>query len=157
MFQQSCVHIQDNRGTCTSCKMYCVLQAELNGVLPVKHGCFQPLQHSAIQWSHTLKQAAAVCHSLSMVNKSTVAGADLERSMFKMVEGAFLVSLNDIYAGMSNQCFIKVTATFRTVKSVSACLLATAVLQSAQRTAGASQSSRCFATLWRLVTGHMHS
>lgn len=63
--------------------------------MPVKHGCFESLQHNAVQWCHTLKQAAAVCHSLSMVNKSTVAGVDLERSLFKLVEARFLVSIYD--------------------------------------------------------------
>ena len=55
-------------------------------------GCFEALQHSAVRWSNTLKQAAAVCHSLTMVNKSTVAGVDSERSMFKAVEARFVVS-----------------------------------------------------------------
>lgn len=69
------------------------LQAELHGILPVNYGCFGSLQHSAVHWSDTLKQAAAVCHNLSMVNKSTVAGADLDRTLFKTVEAHFLVSL----------------------------------------------------------------
>ena len=46
-----------------------------------------------MHWSNTLKQAAAVCHSLTMVNKATVAGVELDRSLFKAVEGHFLVRL----------------------------------------------------------------
>lgn len=73
--------------------MCSLLQAELHGVLPVNFGCFGSLQHSAVHWNDTLKQAAAVCHSLTMVNKSTAAGVDLERSLFKAVEAHFLVSI----------------------------------------------------------------
>ncbi|DBA71773.1 TPA: hypothetical protein ACH3X2_011039 [Trebouxia sp. C0005] len=63
---------------------------ELAGVLPVHKGEFQPIQQSALRWSNRLKQAVAVCNSLTMVNKITVAGADMERSMFKAVEARFL-------------------------------------------------------------------
>ena len=68
-----------------------VVQAELHGVLPVHKCRFEPLQKSAFRWSNRLKQAVAVCNSLTYVNKGTVAGADMERSMFKAVEARFLV------------------------------------------------------------------
>ena len=68
-----------------------VLQTELAGVLPVHKGEFQPIQQSALRWSNRLKQAVAVCNSLTMVNKNTVGGVDMERSMFKAVEARFLV------------------------------------------------------------------
>lgn len=61
-------------------------------MLPVKKSCFQPLQQTAVSWSNTLKQAAAVCNSLIMVNKRTVAGVDVERSLYKAVEARFVVS-----------------------------------------------------------------
>jgi hypothetical protein len=68
-----------------------VMQTELAGVLPVHKGEFQPIQQSALRWSNRLKQAVAVCNSLTMVNKNTVVGVDMERSMFKAVEARFLV------------------------------------------------------------------
>ena len=70
----------------------CTMQAELHGVLPVHKGEFQLLQKSALHWSNRLKQAVAVCNSLNMVTKNTVAGVDMERAMFKAVEAHFLVS-----------------------------------------------------------------
>ena len=71
-----------------------VLQTELAGVLPVHKGEFQPIQQSALRWSNRLKQAVAVCNSLTMVNKNTVVGVNMERSMFKAVEALFLVFLH---------------------------------------------------------------
>ena len=68
-----------------------LMQTELAGVLPVHKGEFQAIQQSALRWSNRLKQAVAVCNSLTMVNKNTVVGADMERSMFKAVEARFLV------------------------------------------------------------------
>ena len=67
------------------------MQTELAGVLPVHKGEFQAIQQSALRWSNRLKQAVAVCNSLTMINKNTVVGADMERSMFKAVEARFLV------------------------------------------------------------------
>ncbi|DBA94075.1 TPA: hypothetical protein ACH3X1_001723 [Trebouxia sp. C0004] len=63
---------------------------ELAGVLPVHKGEFQAIQQSALRWSNRLKQAVAVCNSLTMVNKNTVVGVDMERAMFKAVEARFL-------------------------------------------------------------------
>ena len=68
------------------------LQAGLHGVVPVHNAQFEPLQQSAHRWSNRLKQGVAVCNSLVAINKSTVVGADMERSMFKAVEARFLVS-----------------------------------------------------------------
>lgn len=68
------------------------LQASLHGVVPVQQGSFGTLQHSALRWSNRLRQACAVCHSLSMVNKASVAGLDVEWDLFKAVEARFLVS-----------------------------------------------------------------
>ena len=77
------------------------MQTELHGVLPVKHTAvlkdsvkhshFEPLQQTAVAWNNSLKQAAAVCNSLTVINKHTVVGADMERSLFKAVEARFLV------------------------------------------------------------------
>ena len=69
-------------------------QTKLHGVLPVHKAALGSLQQSAMQWSNRLKQSFAVCHSLNMVNKSVMAGADMERSLFKAVEARFLVWLD---------------------------------------------------------------
>ena len=69
------------------------MQAELHGIMPVKDGQFEGLQQSAVRWSNRLRQAAVVCHSLTMVNKTLLAGEPMERSMFKLVEAHFLVRI----------------------------------------------------------------
>lgn len=74
-----------------SSRQHVCVQAELHGVLPVQSGDFQAMQKSALRWPNRLKQAAAVCNSLNMVGKHTVAGVDMERTMFKAVEAHFLV------------------------------------------------------------------
>ena len=66
-------------------------QARLHGMLPVTNGAFEPLQSSAVRWSNKLAQAAAVCHGLTMINKSTIVGDDAERRLFQTVEARFLV------------------------------------------------------------------
>lgn len=60
--------------------------------MPVHQGSFASLQHNALRWSNRLKQAFAVCHSLNMLGKGSVAGLDVERVLFKAVEARFLVS-----------------------------------------------------------------
>ena len=74
-----------------------LLQADLHGVLPVHKASFAALQQNALRWSNRLKQAFAVCHSLHMVNKHTVAGVDVERMLFKNVEARFLVNSSSYY------------------------------------------------------------
>ena len=81
------------------------LQARLHGVVPVQKAAFIPMQQSAVAWSNRLKQAFAVCHTLSSVSKSVVAGADTERFLFKAVEARFLVSrgfIADLIASCSH-------------------------------------------------------
>ena len=68
------------------------LQAKLHGVIPVEQGCFEPLQQNAAYWNLHLKQAAAVCNGLTWVSKNNVAGADLDRKLFSMVEARYVVS-----------------------------------------------------------------
>lgn len=67
------------------------VQVELHGIMPVSDGQFEGLQQNGVRWSNRLRQAAAVCHSLTMVNKTVLAGEPMERSMFKLVEAQFLV------------------------------------------------------------------
>ena len=69
------------------------MQAELHGVIPVTDGCFEPLQQSAIRWSNALRQAAAVCNSLTLINKTTVVGEEVEQKLFKLVEARFKARL----------------------------------------------------------------
>ena len=61
-------------------------------MLPVHQGKFASLQQNSLRWSNRLKQACAVCNSLSMVGRGSVAGLDVERALFKAVEARFLVS-----------------------------------------------------------------
>ena len=67
------------------------MQAELHGVLPVQQGAFAGLQQSSTGWNNRLIQAAAVCHGLTLVNRSTVVGEEAELSLFKLAEARFLV------------------------------------------------------------------
>ena len=68
-------------------------QAELHGVVPVSNGQFGALQQTAVRWSKRLKQAAAVCHGLTMINRSSVIGDAMELSLFKYVEASFKASV----------------------------------------------------------------
>ena len=68
------------------------MQVKLHGVIPVEDGCFRSLQQSSVYWNVRLRQAAAVCNGLTWVSKTTLAGDDLERKLFDMVEARFLVS-----------------------------------------------------------------
>lgn len=63
----------------------------MHGVVPVEDAKFGPLQSVANSWSNKLTQAAAACNGLIMINKTTVAGDDLESALFKTVEARFLV------------------------------------------------------------------
>lgn len=78
------------------------VQAELHGVLPVQSGEFQAMQKHALRWPNRLKQAVAVCNSLNLVGKHTVAGADMERTLFKAVEARFLVRKCSIFFVCAN-------------------------------------------------------
>ena len=70
----------------------CLSQAELHGVIPARQGSFEGLQQTALRWGNRLRQAAAVCNSLTMISKATVVGEDMERLLFKNVEARFVVS-----------------------------------------------------------------
>ena len=54
-------------------------------------GEFTPLQKNAVWWSMRLRQAAAVCNSLTFVRKNRVVGDDAELKMCKAVEAHFVV------------------------------------------------------------------
>lgn len=65
------------------------MQAEFHGMLPVAEGAFEALQQSAVRWSNRLKQACAVCHSLTVISKTTAVGEAYEQHLFKAVEAHF--------------------------------------------------------------------
>lgn len=67
------------------------VQPELHGMLPVNGDKFEALQQSAVQWSNSLKQSAAVCNSLNLVNKTRVVGDVADFAAFKACEARFLV------------------------------------------------------------------
>ena len=83
-------------------RQHVYVQAELHGVLPVQSGEFQAMQKHALRWPNRLKQAVAVCNSLNLVGKHTVAGADMERTLFKAVEARFLVRKCSIFFVCAN-------------------------------------------------------
>ena len=62
-------------------------------MLPVEEGKFTGLQQSAVRWPDSLKQAAAVCTSLTLLNKQQVVGDLADQQAFKSVEARFVVSL----------------------------------------------------------------
>ena len=69
-----------------------VLQSDLHGMLPVVAGQFLSLQSDAVRWPNGLKLAAAVCNSLTMINRSKVVGELGERRAFNTVEARLIVS-----------------------------------------------------------------
>jgi len=60
-------------------------------MLSVADGAFGPLQKGAVNWSNRLRQAAAVCHSLTPLGRGTVVCDVAEKTIFKVVEAQFLV------------------------------------------------------------------
>lgn len=67
------------------------MQPELHGMVPVEAGRFTGLQQSATYWPDSLKQAAAVCTSLTLVSKFKVVGDVADKQAHKAVEARFLV------------------------------------------------------------------
>ena len=60
-------------------------------MVPVVGGCFTGLQQSSTHWPDNLKQAAALCTSLTLVSKNQLAGDLADKQAFKAVEAQFLV------------------------------------------------------------------
>lgn len=60
-------------------------------MLPVVDGEFAALRRSAVQWPNSLKQCAAVCNSLSLINKRDVVGDVVDFAAFTACEACFLV------------------------------------------------------------------
>ena len=72
------------------CSCMCV-QPELHGMVPVEGGQFGGLQRMAMRWPNRLKQAAAVCNSLTLINRNQVVGDAADKQAFKAVEAQFMV------------------------------------------------------------------
>ena len=68
------------------------MQAELHGLVPVEQGSFTGLQSIAMRWPNRLKQALAVCNSLTLIGRNQLVGDDADKQAFKAVEARFLVS-----------------------------------------------------------------
>ena len=62
-------------------------------MIPVIEGQFTPLQKDAVWWPTRLRQAAAICNSLTFVRKNKVVGDAAELKLCKAVEANFLVGL----------------------------------------------------------------
>ena len=69
------------------------MQPKLQGMLPIVKGKFAALQPSAVQWPNSVKQSAAVCNSLNLVNRVKVVGDVADFAAFKACEACFLVGL----------------------------------------------------------------
>ena len=67
------------------------VQPELHGMVPVEGGQFGGLQRMATRWPNRLKQAAAVCNSLTLINRKQVVGDAADKQAFKAVEAQFVV------------------------------------------------------------------
>ena len=67
------------------------MQPELHGFVPVDAGAFEDLQQDPVHWSNSLKQCAAVCNSLNLVNRQEVVGDLADYTAFKACEACFLV------------------------------------------------------------------
>jgi hypothetical protein len=59
--------------------------------MPVVEGNFASLQKDAVWWPVRLRQAAAVCNSLTFVRKNKVVGDAAEKKMCQAVEAHFVV------------------------------------------------------------------
>lgn len=56
-------------------------------------GNFTQVQKNALRWPDRLKQAVAICNTLTLINKNHVVGDVAEKEAFQAVEAQFLVSL----------------------------------------------------------------
>ena len=70
-----------------------VVQPDFHGMVPVIHKAFAPLQKGALIWPNRLRQAAAVCNSLTYLDRGITVGDAAQKTLLKVVEGQFLVIL----------------------------------------------------------------
>lgn len=67
------------------------MQPKMHGMLPLVDGKFAALQQSAVQWPNSVKQSAAICNSLNLVNKLKMVGDVADYEAFSACEARFLV------------------------------------------------------------------
>ena len=84
---------------------WCV-QPDLHGIVPVVEGQFTSLQKHAVWWSLRLRQAAAVCNSLTFVRKNRVVGDGAELKLCKAVEAHFVVGLSPINQSTNQSIYL---------------------------------------------------
>ena len=72
-------------------------------MLVVEGGQFTGLQQSATHWPDSLKQAAALCNSLTPVGKNQVVGDLADKQAFKAVEARFLVCNSVFHCWLERQ------------------------------------------------------
>ncbi|KAA6417980.1 MAG: hypothetical protein FRX49_12062 [Trebouxia sp. A1-2] len=75
---------------------------DLHGVIPSIEGNFSSLQKEAVWWPVRLRQAAAVCNSLTFVRKNKVVGDAAEMKMCQAVEAHF-VDRNEVTLPLHNK------------------------------------------------------
>ena len=68
-----------------------VVQPDFHGLVPVIHKAFAPLQKGALIWPNRLRQAAAVCNSLTYLDRGITVGDAAQKTLLKVVEAHFLV------------------------------------------------------------------
>ena len=84
------------------------MQPKLQGMLPVVDSKFAALQQSAVQWPNSVKQSAATCNSLNMVNKVKMVGDQADYEAFRACEARFLVRCLNALQSRSNQLYLYV-------------------------------------------------
>ncbi len=62
-------------------------------------GNFAPLQKEAVWWPARLRQAAAICNSLTFVRKNMVVGDPVDMKMCQAVEAHFVVGALLVHNG----------------------------------------------------------
>ena len=68
-----------------------VAQPDFHGMVPVIYQAFAPLQKGAVIWPNRLRQAAAVCNSLTYLDRGITVGDAAQKTLLKVVEAHFLV------------------------------------------------------------------
>lgn len=81
------------------------MQPELHGLVPVEQGSYTGLHSMAMGWPDRLKQALAVCNSLTLIGRNQLVGDDADKQAFKAVEARFLVS-QDWLGANSSKTFV---------------------------------------------------
>ncbi|KAL0045606.1 hypothetical protein WJX82_011184 [Trebouxia sp. C0006] len=65
-------------------------EPDFHGMVPVIYQAFAPLQKGAVIWPNRLRQAAAVCNSLTYLDRGITVGDAAQKTLLKVVEAHFL-------------------------------------------------------------------